>query len=167
MVPIYSFDRVVKPNHGIQLLKFRQDGTVVVIIPAGFTHHVTGKVTTDIDTGHILVANTQLDTVTPWHTGGARGFYGHYHLSQSHRTGAIEGPQGRVVHRVTRGSASVTTLAPLPVDVSGAGRNDLQTAPHPCLVFAGRVGTSGSALYRLDAATWAVTSVAIRSRRPQ
>lgn len=181
---VRRYDYSVPSNNGNWIWKISH-GVVTTILGTtqlGRTANLTGKMTTDIGTGEVLIGDFTYQTtpttvrypilsldvdsgrIGTWNTGGAYGWYPYYSLTQRHDTGAVEGPFANAIFRVESGSVGRTTIAApqnTPFGFYGAGKHDLQTAPNPRFVAVSysAIGATQTYLYHFDASTWAVTSI--------
>lgn len=139
----------------------------------------------DIDTGHLLVLDTNTLPFYPqWpiysvpvrpgaHTlwtalgGFPQGVQAFGISNQNHRTGTLDGPQGGHFLRLSRGAQPITTLTTLSPSLFGMGRFDLQTAARPRIVIFSSFWTRNPAPPRfayIDVATGAVTQTLLTTQ---
>jgi hypothetical protein len=185
LVGVYNYDTAGPTSlNGYRVLKVDPTGVATTAISTtalGRTANFYHRLTTDIDSGKVLVGsysyqtspttmrypvfsyNPQDGAIAFWSTGGSYGWYGYYNMSQNHRTGNIEGPYASYVYQLKPGTTNRSTLATLtglPRSLYGGGRHDLQTAANPRFVMCSyTTSPNGGYLYYLDTNTWAVTSV--------
>lgn len=181
---VRRYDFTTPANSGNYVWRISH-GFVTTMLDAaqlGRPANLTGKMTTDITSGRVLIGDFNYQTapttvrypilsldvdtgrVGTWNTGGAYGWYPYYSMTQRHDTGAVEGPFANAVFRVEAGTTGRTTISVpqnTPFGFYGAGKHDLQTAPNPRFVAVSysAVGATQTYLYHFDATSWAVTSI--------
>ena len=153
--------------------------TVLTSQMIGRDAYLCGKMTTNIDTGNLLVFDKMRippdhifevepnGAVTTFNTGsnGSNAWYFDFSLTQNHRNGYIEGPNVIQVYRVKPGNFPWTklhTLTQIPFLLLNAGL-DLQTGSQMRWVCTGGY-TNATWLIWIDYKTGTVTNVQLNSR---
>jgi len=143
----YIFNSAIRGSQtDFHILKVDRGGTLTTLLTSialGRPATLAGKMTTNIDTGNLLVFDRMNDpdhiyevapdgAVTTFNVGyNGRSSYGtDFSLTQNHRNGYIEGPNAGCVYRVKPGTSPRTTLHDLssrmPFGLVNSGL-DLQT----------------------------------------